>query len=68
MTEEQRIRFVRDLTKMSGGEEPIDVAVYHDGWSACFRSEIAALRVSNHYHKARRVKFAPNVNGWTCGV
>lgn len=68
MTKAQRERFVRDLTRMSGGEEPIDCQIYINGWSATFKTEIAALRVSNHYPNARRVKQAPNVDGWTCGV
>lgn len=69
MTDEQfRERFTPDLIRMSGGEAPIAVHRYADGWSATFPSEIAALRVANHYANAKRVKPAPNVNGWTCGV
>jgi hypothetical protein len=61
MTDAQKARFMRDLTGYAGGIAPRDVVEFSPGtWSACFDSEIAALRVSNVYRSAKvHAKQAP---------
>jgi hypothetical protein len=68
MTEAQKARFAKDLEGMAG-EPPMEIFDYHDGWSAFFKSEIAALRVANKYSRyAQLVKFCPTAGWWRAGT
>lgn len=68
MTDAQKKRFATDLATMAG-EPCMEIFDYHDGWSAFFATELAALRVANKYRQnAELVKFCPNVNWWRASV
>lgn len=60
-------RLSTDLRKMSNGHEPSNIFVYHDGFSATFTEEIAALRVSQHYPLAKS-RWLNTVRKWQVSV
>jgi hypothetical protein len=62
MTTEHGKRFEADLIRMAGGEEPIEIYHFHDGFSAYFLNEISALRVANRCAMPMAVKQV--TNGW----